>query len=103
MTAVPAPPRRPELPDRTGTRPTPALIAGHSALECLLTFVLLFGVTTIVRWVAGPSPISDAVPQIRLQLLIIGGCVGLLLVGLILSRPGRTSGGHINPAISLAM
>lgn len=103
MTAVPAPPRRPELPDRTSARPTPAVIAGHSALECLLTFVLLFGVTTIVRWVAGPSPISDAVPQIRLQLLIIGGCVGLLLVGLILSRPGRMSGGHINPAISLAM
>ncbi|MFE6022608.1 MIP/aquaporin family protein [Streptomyces sp. NPDC056441] len=64
---------------------------------------MLFGVATIVRWVMGPSPISDAVPQIRLQLLIVGGAVGLLLAGLILSRPGRISGGHINPAISLAM
>ncbi|MER5603217.1 aquaporin [Streptomyces sp. NPDC002265] len=103
MTAVPAPPSRPEPPDERGARPASAVIAGHSALECLLTFVLLFGVTTIVRWVAGPSPISDAVPQIRLQLLIIGASVGLLVAGLILSRPGRVTGGHINPAISLAM
>lgn len=83
--------------------PTPATIAGHSALEGLLTFVLLFGVTTFVRWIVGPSPVSDAIPQIHLQLLIIGACVGLFLTGLILSRPGKISGGHINPAISLAM
>lgn len=58
---------------------------------------------TIVRWLAGASPISDAIPQIHLKLLVIGLCVGLLLAGLILSRPGRISGGHINPAVSLAM
>jgi glycerol uptake facilitator-like aquaporin len=79
------------------------VIAQHSAIEGLLTFVLLFGVTTIVRWVIGPSPVSDAVPQIHLQLLIVGACVGLFLAGLILSRPGKISGGHVNPAISLAM
>ncbi|TDD44987.1 hypothetical protein E1286_25390 [Nonomuraea terrae] len=78
-------------------------IVAHSALEFLLTFVLLFGVATITRWVMGPSPLADAVPQIRLRLLIIGMCVGLLLAGLILSKPGKISGGHINPAISLAM
>ncbi len=65
--------------------------------------MLLFGVVTIVRWIAGPSPVSDAIPQIYLKLLVIGLCVGLLLVGLVRSRPGRISGGHINPAISLAM
>ena len=81
----------------------PGTIAAHSALEFFLTFLLLFGVTTIVRWVMGPSPLSEAVPEIRLRLLIIGVCVGLLLTGLILSRPGRISGGHTNPAISLAM
>ncbi|WP_426507233.1 MIP/aquaporin family protein [Dactylosporangium sp. McL0621] len=77
--------------------------AKHSALEFLLTLMLLFGVTTIVRWVVGPSVISDAVPQIQLQLLIVGVCVGPLLAGLILSKPGKITGGHMNPAISFAM
>jgi glycerol uptake facilitator-like aquaporin len=80
-----------------------ATIARNSALEALLTFVLLFAVTTFVRWIIGPSPVSDAISQIHLQLLIVGACVGLFLTGLILSRPGRISGGHLNPAISLAM
>jgi glycerol uptake facilitator-like aquaporin len=75
----------------------------HSALEFSLTFVLLFGVVTIVRWVIGPSAVARAVPHIHLQLLIVGTAVGLLLTGLILSPPGRASGGHMNPAISLAM
>ena len=81
----------------------PRTIVWHSTLEFLLTFVLLFGVVTFVRWVIGPSAVSRAVPQIHLQLLIIGSAVGLLVAGLILSPPGRASGGHMNPAISLAM
>jgi glycerol uptake facilitator-like aquaporin len=81
----------------------PRTIIRHSALEFLLTFVLLFGVVTFVRWVIGPSAISRAIPQIQLQLLIVGTAVGLLVAGLILSPPGRVSGGHMNPAISLAM
>ncbi|AQW54674.1 MIP/aquaporin family protein [Streptomyces violaceusniger] len=79
------------------------LVARNSALECLLAFALLFGVTTIVRWIAGPSPVSAAIPYPHLKLLVIGACVGPLLAGLILSPAGKASGGHINPAISLAM
>ncbi|MEU6346106.1 aquaporin [Streptomyces sp. NPDC046977] len=75
----------------------------RSSHEFLLTFVLLFGVTTIVRWVVGPSAISEAIPGIRLKLLVVGVAAGLLVTGLILSPPGRRSGGHMNPAISLAM
>jgi glycerol uptake facilitator-like aquaporin len=78
-------------------------IIWHSALELLLTFVLLFGVVTIVRWVIGPSAVARTVPHIHLQLLIIGTAVGLLITGLVLSPPGRASGGRMNPAISLAM
>ncbi|MEU0964875.1 aquaporin [Streptomyces sp. NPDC005917] len=78
-------------------------MARNSAAECLLAFVLLMAVITIVRWVAGPSPVSAAIPEVHAELLIIGGCVGLVLAGLILSPPGKASGGHINPAISIAM
>jgi glycerol uptake facilitator-like aquaporin len=60
-------------------------------------------VVTIVRWVIGPSAIARAIPHIHLQLLVVGTAVGLLITGLILSPPGRASGGHMNPAISLAM
>ena len=75
----------------------------HSALELFLTAVLLFGVTTIVRFAVGPSPISRALPQIYVELIIVGAAVAALLAGLIISRPGKISGGHMNPAISLAM
>jgi glycerol uptake facilitator-like aquaporin len=80
-----------------------AQLARNSALELILTFILLFGVTSIVRWVIGPSLISRMIPQIDAELVIVGAAVALLLAGLILSPPGRASGGHMNPAISLAM
>ena len=78
-------------------------LARDSAFELILTSVLLFGVVTIVRWVIGPSPISRVIPGIHAELGIVGAAVALLLAGLILSPPGRASGGHTNPAISLAM
>ncbi|MFI9273269.1 MIP/aquaporin family protein [Kitasatospora sp. NPDC052896] len=90
----------PRVPAGAATWP---VVARGSASECLLAFVLLFCVVTIVRWVAGPSPVSAAVPQLHAELLIIGVGVGLILAGLILSPVGKVSGGHINPAISLAM
>jgi glycerol uptake facilitator-like aquaporin len=78
-------------------------VTWHSALELILTSILLFGVPTIVRSVVRPSPISRAFPQIHVELLIVGAGVGVLLSGLIKSPAGKISGGHMNPAISLAM
>jgi len=80
-----------------------AQLARNTAYELILTFILLFGVTTIVRWVIGPSVISRSIPQIHTELVLVGAAVALLLAGLILSPPGKASGGHMNPAISLAM
>jgi hypothetical protein len=54
-------------------------LARHSAIELILTSILLFGVTTIVRFVVGPSAISRAFPQIHVALLIVGlGAPGTL-------------------------
>src|SRR5260370_21599574 len=75
----------------------------HSALELILTFFMLFGVTSIVRWVIGPSLISRTFPEIQVELLIVGASVAILIAGLILTPPGRATGGHMNPASSLAM
>jgi len=80
-----------------------AQLARNTAYELILTFILLFGVTTIVRWVIGPSLISRSIPQIHAELVLVGASVALLLAGLILSPMGKASGGHMNPAISLAM
>jgi glycerol uptake facilitator-like aquaporin len=92
----------PELPNNAG-RVSFGRLAQHSVFELILTSVLLFGVVSIVRWVIGPSPISRSVPGIHAELWIVGAAVAFLLSGLILSPPGRASGGHMNPAISLAM
>lgn len=80
-----------------------ARLTRDSIRELVLTLILLFGVTSIVRWVIGPSPISRASLGIHAELWIVGAAVALLLAGLILSPLGRASGGHTNPAISLAM
>ena len=51
----------------------------------------------------GPSAVSRAVPQIHLQLVIVGAAVALLVAGLILSPPGRASGGLLAPMLAAAL
>jgi glycerol uptake facilitator-like aquaporin len=66
------------------------------------TALLLFLVVTMVRWFIGPgSPVRIA--DIHLALAVIGPLSGLLLVMLILSPFGRRSGGHMNPAVTIAL
>lgn len=92
----------PELSNKTW-RASLSRVARDSVFELILTSVLLFGVVSIVRWVVGPSPTSRTIPGLHAELWIVGAAVALLLAGLILSPLGRASGGHMNPAISLAM
>jgi glycerol uptake facilitator-like aquaporin len=81
----------------------PGKLARDSGIEFVLTFLLLFGVVTMVRFVFGDSRVSALVPDVHAKLWLVGGCVGVFLALLIRSPLGRTSGGHINPAISFAM
>src|SRR5258708_20020146 len=88
----------------TATGPSRSVeLARHSAIELILTSILLFGVTTIVRFVIGPSAISRAFPQIHVELLIVGLGVGVLLIGLIKSPLGNITAGHTNPPIPFAI
>jgi glycerol uptake facilitator-like aquaporin len=90
-------------PLQTSRRVPTTSLARQVLAEAALTFVLLFGVVTLVRWIVGASPVSQAIPDIRAEVALIGAAVAVLLTALILSPLGRISGGHMNPAISLAM
>src|SRR5258708_35980887 len=72
-------------------------------MDLMLTSELLCGVKTFVRFVGGLSRFSRALAQIHVQLFLVGALVAVLLSLLIISRAGKVSGGHMNPAISLAM
>jgi glycerol uptake facilitator-like aquaporin len=92
-------PRTPEEGGRGGPRPLPLSYAG---CEFLLTTSLLFCVVTAVRWLRDPA--SDAyIAGLRPALVVLAGLTAVLLVTLILSPPGRRSGGHMNPAVTIAL
>jgi glycerol uptake facilitator-like aquaporin len=75
----------------------------NSFYEFVLTFVLLFFVATILRFVIGPSVISEQLGGIQPELLLVAALVCIVVAALILTPYGRASGGHMNPAISFAM
>src|SRR5260370_14264647 len=80
MDESPGPPNDPE-------HVTFARLVRDSALELLLTSLMLFGVTSIVRWVIGPSPISRMIPQINAEQLIESAPLAHLYAEYILRTP----------------
>jgi glycerol uptake facilitator-like aquaporin len=74
----------------------------RAADEFALTTVLLFIAVTIVRWLRDPaSPLYIA--DLNGALAVIGVLSGVILTGLILAPPGRRSGGHMNPAVTVGL
>jgi hypothetical protein len=74
----------------------------RAADEFALTTVLLFLAVTVVRWLRDPgSPLYIA--ELNVALAVAGVLSGTILTGLILTPPGRRSGGHMNPAVTVAL
>jgi len=71
----------------------------RAVCEFGLTTVLLLAVVTGVRWLFAP----DAAGVGGVAFAVLGAGVGVLLAVLMLSAPGRCSGGHLNPAVTLAL
>ncbi|MFI6150790.1 aquaporin [Streptomyces sp. NPDC051109] len=91
---------------RTGAGPAPVRTEperrGYPLYEFVLTATLMFTVVTIIRWVLDPAS-PFALGNLHLALLVVGALAGALVLGLIRSPWGRCSGGHMNPAVTLAL
>ncbi|GAB4057133.1 MIP/aquaporin family protein [Catellatospora paridis] len=74
----------------------------RAADEFLLATVLLFLAVTVVRWLRDPAS-ALYIADLRVALVVIGAISGTILTGLILSPPGRRSGGHTNPAVTVGL
>jgi glycerol uptake facilitator-like aquaporin len=70
--------------------------------EFAATTVLLFAEVLLIRLVFDPNaPLARALPGMPARLTVIGTATGLLIAVLIISPAGRSSGGHINPAVTV--
>ncbi|MFD4023509.1 MIP/aquaporin family protein [Streptomyces sp. NPDC058576] len=87
-------PRTPELPHDPGPGP----VLPRAVCEAALTALLLFLIVSSVRWLVGPDPGAAAARP-----AVLGCVVGTLLALFMMSPPGRCSGGHLNPAVTLAL
>ncbi|WP_237555229.1 MULTISPECIES: MIP/aquaporin family protein [unclassified Streptomyces] len=70
--------------------------------EFMLTTLLLFWVASIVRWLITPSS-PLAVADLDSGLAVIGVLTGAALIALIFTPPGRRSGAHMNPSLTIAL
>ena len=82
-------------------RPPDRMLA-RAADEFALTTVLLFIAVSVVRWLRD-SGSALYIADLNIALVVIGALSGTVLTGLILSPVGKRSGGHMNPAVTVAL
>ncbi|WP_329584903.1 aquaporin [Streptomyces sp. NBC_01005] len=97
-----SPPPPPAPTSRVPAAGPPRHTLRRAAHEFGLTGLLLFLVVTAMRWLLAPdSPTAIGNPD--LAPAVLGALIGVLLTSLILSPSGRYSGGHLNPAVTVAL
>jgi glycerol uptake facilitator-like aquaporin len=82
-----------------GSRRLPLSSAGS---EFVLTAVLLFIVATALRWFRDPVSVVY-IASLRPALAVLAAITAAVLASLIVSPLGRHSGGHMNPAVTVAL
>ncbi|MGW3633004.1 MIP/aquaporin family protein [Streptomyces sp. NPDC005122] len=70
--------------------------------EFVLATALLFLAVTAVRWLRDPGSVL-CVADLGVAITVIGAFSGIVLTVLILTPPGRRSGGHMNPAVTVSL
>ncbi len=86
----------------TAASPSRKLSLARAADEFVLTTVLLFLAVTVVRWLRDPGS-ALYIADLNVALAVIGTVSAAILSGLILSPLGKRSGGHMNPAVTVAL
>ncbi|MFF6910323.1 MIP/aquaporin family protein [Streptomyces sp. NPDC012389] len=97
MTLTPARDTAARVPDLVPA-PSPGLLR-RTVCEFGLTALLLLAVVSGVRWLFAPDGYGGGGAAFAL----LGAGVGMLLAALMLSAPGRWSGGQLNPAVTVAL
>lgn len=91
------PPPKPSAPPVGAVSP----VAVRAGCEFGMTALLLFLVVTAVRWLVGADSAVAVGPA--LAPAVLGPVTGGLLTLFMVSPPGRCSGCHLNPAVTLAL
>ena len=77
--------------------------ARAAAVEFGLTTAFMATVFSLVRWGIDTVPPGVSIAEIHVRVAVVSALVGLVIVGFASSPPGRFSGAHMNPAITLGL
>jgi glycerol uptake facilitator-like aquaporin len=83
-------------------RPTAADVRA-AGVEFGMTTAFMATVFSLVSWGIGTMPPSASANELRFRVAAVSVLVGLIIVGFAASPPGRFSGAHMNPAITLGV
>jgi glycerol uptake facilitator-like aquaporin len=87
---------------RATIRPTAADLRA-TIVEFGLTASFMTTVFGLVRWGIGTMAPAATADELRIRVAVVSVLVGLVIVGFAVSPPGRFSGAHMNPAITLGL